>query len=30
MKRWIGFLLALCLLPAGCSKPAEIDKTSVP
>lgn len=30
MKHWVSLLLALCLLSAGCSKPAEIDMTSVP
>ena len=30
MKRWIGFLLTLCLLLAGCGKPAQIDKTQTP
>ena len=30
MKRWIGLLLTLCLLLAGCGKPAQIDKTQTP
>ena len=30
MKRWIGLLLMLCLLLAGCGKPAQIDKTQTP
>ena len=30
MKRWIGLLLTLCLLLAGCGKPAQIDKSQTP
>ena len=30
MKKWLSLLLAVCLLPAGCGKPAEIDKSQTP